>query len=295
MSNLNKLPVTTESSTSTPQMPVKRTQGNHQILFSSKPTPQPPVVTGAKAKQPQDPSVLRATTATSNLLSDSDEEFLALDEQQLQPTQPQAPAPAPAPQQAPAPAPAPQQAPAPAPAPQVPQQTQPPPQAPAPQQTHQRRRGNRKNEDPAKKLTNPSAHGGSAGLKSVLKAIATGGLNVLDFVEKTDNKGTKWLRREPTYKLTDIPTDAKHNEVEFVNWVRIERDFVIYQLFNARGEKYWSTQAAVRWLDMAAQQGMTPETYSFMVKNTKDAGLVYGFRPKESAKDSAKNPTMDVD
>ena len=270
MSNLNKLPVTTESSSSSsPQLPVKKTQGNHQMLFNSKPVPQPPIIVKENLKkqlQPQDPSVLVPTVSSTSLSAETEDEVLLDAVQQPQPSQTLPPPPAQQPQ--------------------------------LPQQTHQRKGGRgKKNEEPtaSKNRTNNNTNGGSAALKSVLKAIATGGLNIFEFVDKTDNKGTKWLKKEPTYKLSDIPTDAKHNEMEFINWVRMDRDFVIYQLYNAKGERYWATMAATRWLEAGALQGLTPANSSFMVKNLKDAGLIYGFRVKDSAVAAAATSTKDVD
>lgn len=125
-------------------------------------------------------------------------------------------------------------------------------------------------------------------LNQIVKEMAIG-LKLADYVDKVDKKGTKWMRKDVTHKLSEIPTDPKHNEVEFVNWERFENEFVIYRLYTSRGNKYWSTRVATQWLETALLEGYTPVNSTFVVKNTVDEGLCYGFRYKD--KDSSTSST----
>ena len=72
----------------------------------------------------------------------------------------------------------------------------------------------------SKKATNPKVIQ-TPGLRQVMSALAKE-LRLSEHITKVDNKGTKWLGKtqedDPPLKLSQIPTDLRHNEVEFVHW-----------------------------------------------------------------------------
>ena len=154
----------------------------------------------------------------------------------------------------------------------------------------------------SKKATNPKVIQ-TPGLRQVMSALAKE-LRLSEHITKVDNKGTKWLGKtqedDPPLKLSQIPTDLRHNEVEFVHWQPFYGKFSLsYLLYTAKGAKYWANAPAVKWLEAAKHEGKVPGVCTFVVKNTKDEGLQYGFRYEDEAaspKDNSDDDTIiDVD
>lgn len=263
MSTLNKLtvipPPATNAEQSTSPQPTVKAQGNHQVLFNggvnSISTPRPPVVVvnglGQQKKKEEEAAASVLSTSSTKSLLNVDEDEDDEIEDDL----------------------------------------------PVKVTTPQQHRASRKTQPRAtgrsatKKTTKtPSAGTKLTSAKQVASALASS-IKLSEFIDKTDNKGTKWMKKVPVHKLNEIPTDARHNEVEFVNWRRFDKDFVIYQLYTARGVKYWATFAATQWLDAATEEGYTPANCTFVVKNDKEEGLCYGFRYKDAPQDK----DMEVD
>lgn len=262
MSTLNKLPVIPPPSTTNPEQSTSpqpstatKTQGSHQILFKgidSIPTPRPPVVVGGSIQQKK-----KEEEAASILAASATKSQLNVDEEEDEIED------------------------------ELPIKTASPQQHKVNKKTQPRGMGR----SATKKTTKtPSSGVKLTNARQVATALATN-LKLSEYIDKTDSKGTKWMKKVPVHKLSEIPTDARHNEVEFVNWRRFDRDFVIYQLYTARGVKYWATFAATQWLDTAAEGGYTPANCTFVVKNDKEEGLCYGFRYKDAPQDKE----MDVD
>ena len=261
MSTLNKLtvipPPATNPEQSTSPQPTTKMQGAHQVLFNggvnSIPTPRPPVVVVNSLAQQKK----KEEEAASALAASATKSQLNVDEEEDDEIEDDLPVKSTIPQHK------------------------------GVRKTQPRSTGR----STAKKTTKaPSAGTKLTSAKQVASAFASN-LKLSEFIDKTDSKGTKWMKKVPVHKLSEIPTDARHNEVEFVNWKRFDRDFVIYQLYTARGVKYWATYAATQWLDAAAEEGHTPANCTFVVKNDKEEGLCYGFRYKDAPQDKE----MEVD
>lgn len=134
----------------------------------------------------------------------------------------------------------------------------------------------------AKKVLTSTGYHTSPSAKQIMNALA-GKLKLSDHIINIDNKGTKWLGKtyddEPPKKLIEIPTDNKHNEIEFINWQLVNGKFAPnYLLFTNTGSKYWANTTATMWLEAAKVEGKVPGNCTFVVKNTKDVGLLFGFR-----------------
>lgn len=262
MSGFNKLPIVVNNAqqgTQQVQGPRTKGQGSHQILFkgpNSIPPPPPPQPTIHQLQQEEEESsLLSATISTTTLLSGSEnEEPMKDSEEQVR--------------------------------------AQPPP----PASTNRRRKkdqptdGTRNRAPPnthesVKKTTKTPLLSSTPGMKQVISAIVKD-IKVSEHIVKTDNKGTKWLDKieedEKPKKLHEISTEPRHNEIEFVNWKRYDKDFVSYLLYTAKGTMFWSNASATRWLEGGIKEGLVPGACTFVVKNNKDTGLVYGFRYKDS-------------
>lgn len=103
------------------------------------------------------------------------------------------------------------------------------------------------------------------------------------FISKRDNKGIMWMEKLPDddapKRLNQIPTDPKHNEVEFTRWQEYNgKTSIGMLLYTIRGVKYWADSGSIRWLQNAKNDGFVPGRCTFIVKNTKTEGLQYGFR-----------------
>lgn len=276
MASLNRLPIVVDPSKSQqpqqPQPPQTSTvgprtkgQGSHQILLGApmlRPAPPPP-----PPPPPQkDPSALVPTLSTSTLIADTDKE-----EGRSAPVTPMEP------------------------------KTKRQKRQVGEGGTHRKPAPNTK--ESLKKVSNPLVVSQSPGLRQVMAALAKE-LRLSEHIIKVDNKGTKWLGKtqddEPPLKLSQIPTDLRHNEVEFVHWQPFNGKFSLsYLLYTAKGAKYWANAPAVKWLEAAKHEGKVPGVCTFVVKNTKDEGLQYGFRYEDEAatpKDNSDDDTIiDVD
>lgn len=165
-----------------------------------------------------------------------------------------------------------------------------------PKAKRQKRRPAPNTKESVKKVSNPLVVSQSPGLRQIMAALAKE-LRLSEHIIKVDNKGTKWLGKtqddEPPLKLSQIPTDLRHNEVEFVHWQPFNGKFSLsYLLYTAKGAKYWANAPAVKWLEAAKHEGKVPGVCTFVVKNTKDDGLQYGFR---YADDEAATPKDNSD
>ena len=148
----------------------------------------------------------------------------------------------------------------------------------------------------SKKATNPKVIQ-TPGLRQVMSALAKE-LRLSEHITKVDNKGTKWLGKtqedDPPLKLSQIPTDLRHNEVEFVHWQPFNGKFSLsYLLYTAKGSKYWANAPAVKWLEAAKHEGKVPGVCTFVVKNTRDEGLQYGFRYEDEEAATPKDDILD--
>ena len=148
----------------------------------------------------------------------------------------------------------------------------------------------------SKKATNPKVIQ-TPGLRQVMSALAKE-LRLSEHITKVDNKGTKWLGKtqedDPPLKLSQIPTDLMHNEVEFVHWQPFNGKFSLsYLLYTAKGAKYWANAPAVKWLEAAKHEGKVPGVCTFVVKNTRDEGLQYGFRYEDEEAATPKDDILD--
>ena len=148
----------------------------------------------------------------------------------------------------------------------------------------------------SKKVTNPKVIQ-TPGLRQVMSALAKE-LRLSEHITKVDNKGTKWLGKtqedDPPLKLSQIPTDLRHNEVEFVHWQPFNGKFSLsYLLYTAKGAKYWANAPAVKWLEAAKHEGKVPGVCTFVVKNTRDEGLQYGFRYEDEEAATPKDDILD--
>ena len=146
-----------------------------------------------------------------------------------------------------------------------------------------------------KKAFSSTGYHTSPSAKQIMSALS-GKLKLADHIIDIDNKGTKWLGKtyddEPPKKLVEIPTDNKHNEIEFINWQLVNGKFAPnYLLFTSTGSKYWANTTATMWLEAAKAEGKVPGNCTFVVKNTKDAGLLFGFRYA----DEVPSTTTDTD
>lgn len=108
-----------------------------------------------------------------------------------------------------------------------------------------------------------------------------------NFAGRADSRGIMWMERMPDddapKKLSQIPTDAKHNEVEFTRWQEFKgKTSIGYLLYTVRGVKYWADACAIRWLQSARADGLLPGSCTFIVRNDKNKGLIYGFRKLET-------------
>lgn len=144
------------------------------------------------------------------------------------------------------------------------------------------RKANMRSHIGAKKVLTSTGYHTSPTAKQIMNALS-GKLKLSDHIINIDNKGTKWLGKtyddEPPKKLIEIPTDNKHNEIEFINWQLVNGKFAPnYLLFTNTGSKYWANTTATMWLEAAKVEGKVPGNCTFVVKNTKDAGLLFGFR-----------------
>ena len=277
MASLNRLPIVVDPSKpqqpQQPQPPQTSTvgprtkgQGSHQILLGGpmlRPAPPPPPPPPQK-----DPSALVPTLSTSTLIADTDKE-----EGRPAPVTPIALEP----------------------------KTKRQKRQPGEGGSHRKPAPNTK--ESLKKVSNPLVVSQSPGLRQVMAALAKE-LRLSEHIIKVDNKGTKWLGKtqddEPPLKLSQIPTDLRHNEVEFVHWQPFNGKFSLsYLLYTAKGAKYWANAPAVKWLEAAKHEGKVPGVCTFVVKNTKDDGLQYGFRYEDEAatpKDNSDDDTIiDVD
>ena len=148
----------------------------------------------------------------------------------------------------------------------------------------------------SKKATNPKVIQ-TPGLRQVMSALAKE-LRLSEHITKVDNKGTKWLGKtqedDPPLKLSQIPTDLRHNEVEFVHWQPFNGKFSLsHLLYTAKGSKYWVNAPAVKWLEAAKHEGKVPGVCTFVVKNTRDEGLQYGFRYEDEEVATPKDDILD--
>ena len=86
----------------------------------------------------------------------------------------------------------------------------------------------------------------------------------------------------PPKRLSKIPLDARHNEVEFTYWEPFKRGTSGYFLYTQDGYHYWADMGMIRWLNVAECEGYTPENSIFVVKQTINSvdglNLSYGFR-----------------
>ena len=114
-----------------------------------------------------------------------------------------------------------------------------------------------------------------------------------------DEKGTRWLKKvpedRPPKRLSEIPLDARHNEVEFTYWEPFKRGTSGYFLYTQDGYRYWADVGAIRWLNAAEREGYTPENSVFIVKRTINSvdglNLSYGFRAIREEESSNNNNT----
>ena len=147
-----------------------------------------------------------------------------------------------------------------------------------------------------KKVFTSSTYHASPSAKQIMNALS-GKLKLSDHIINIDNKGTKWLGKtyddEPPKKLVEIPTDNKHNEIEFVNWQLVNGKFAPnYLLFTSTGSKYWANTTATMWLEAAKIEGKVPGNCTFVVKNTKDVGLLFGFRYADEVPSTTPTSTV---
>lgn len=243
-------------------------QGNHQLLFNKPPSPNKDKPSEEKDTT-EDPSILKPTLSTSNLLADMENEGS---------TTVVTPIPIPAPSSSSS-------------------STTKKPRKPVgitvvkpPSST--RRRPAPNTQTAAKKHSNPLVVTQMPGMKQVLSSL-TGGLNLSDYIVRVDNKGTRWLKKfaeEPPKKLTEIPTDSRHNEVEFTNWQPIEGKFgPSYLLYTANGVKYWANSGVTKTLDFAKAHDKVPGNCTLIVKHTKDFDFQYGLRFADEGGDSSSS------
>lgn len=120
------------------------------------------------------------------------------------------------------------------------------------------------------------------------------------YTNEPDKQGTIWMKQIPEdiapRRLSEIPTDPKKNEVEFVYWQLFNgKTSIGYLLHTALGAKYWADAGSIRWLKSAEGAGYMPGNCTFVVKHEK-SGFSYGFRmmeeegevPMEEEKDGEK-------
>lgn len=121
---------------------------------------------------------------------------------------------------------------------------------------------------------------------------------------RADSTGTRWLAKVPEdaapKRLYDIPVEPKRNEVVFTRWEPFAgRTLPGYTLFTSEGYRYWADAGAVRWLNAAEGEGITPATHSFVVRHTKTNGLssfMYGFRAvRDEISDDEATPATGSD
>ena len=269
MSSTSKTPSPQPQSASTsPKINVG--QGNHQLLFNKPPSPNK-LKPSEEKDTTEDPSILKPTLSTSNLLADMENESS---------TTVITPIPIPTPSSSSSSS----------------SSTAKKPRKPVgitvvKPPTATRRRPAPNTQTAAKKHSNPLV----VTQKQVLSSLA-GGLNLSDYVVKVDNKGTRWLKKfveEPPKKLTDIPTDSRHNEIEFTNWQPIEGKFgPSYLLYTANGVKYWGNSGVTKTLDFAKAHDKVPGNCTLIVKHTKDFDFQYGLRFGDEGGDSSSSVTV---
>lgn len=159
-----------------------------------------------------------------------------------------------------------------------------------------RRRADPNTKEALKKSTNQSLH---VTTQSKVEAIAAGlkkaqrTYSLDSHIVETAEDGTMWLEQlaedEPPKKLHEIPTDARRNTVEFVDWQPFKgKTSLGYLLFTGQGFKYWADAASIRWLEAAKAKGHIPGNCAFVVRHDKSSGLRYGIRV-------FADPIVDVD
>ena len=243
-------------------------QGNHQLLFNKPPSPNKAKPSEEKDTS-EDPSALKPTLSTSNLLADMENES-------SEATTVLTPVP-------------------------LPSTTKKPKKATgitvigAPST---RRRPAANTKEAAKKHSNPLVVSQMPGMKQVLSSLA-GGLNLSDYIVRVDNKGTRWLKKfsdEPPRKLTDIPIDNRHNEIEITSWQPITGKYgPTYLLYTAKGVKYWANTAATKVIDFVQAHGKIPGNCTIVVKHTKDFDFQFGVRfADEEERSSSSSSSVTV-
>lgn len=116
-------------------------------------------------------------------------------------------------------------------------------------------------------------------------------------------RGTKWMKHlpedKPPRRLTNIPTDSKQNELEFVNWEPFSgKTSVGYILTTSKGFKFWVDAGSIQWLRSASSEGYMPGNCTFVVKhvkNSKEDTLHYGFHFIESDKEDEDEDIISSD
>ena len=131
--------------------------------------------------------------------------------------------------------------------------------------------------------------------KQVLSSLA-GELNLSDCIDKVDNKGTRWLKKfveDPPKKLTDIPTDSRHNEVEFTNWISYNGNFgETYMLYTAKGVRYYANTGAIKTLNLAKALDKVPGNCTLIIKHNKGFDFSYGLRYADERNDTSSTVTV---
>ena len=258
----------TQSTSTSPKIIVG--QGNHQLLFNKPPSPNKDKPSEEKDTT-EDPSILKPTLSTSNLLADMENEGS---------TTVVTPIPIPAPSSS--------------------SSTTKKPRKPVgitvvKPPTATRRRPAPNTQTAAKKHSNPLVVTQMPGMKQVLSSLA-GGLNLSDYIVKVDNKGTRWLKKfveEPPKKLSEIPTDSRHNEVEITNWYPFQSNFgPTYILHTAKGVRYWATKGAIKTLDLAKACDLAPGNCTLMVKHINGLDFQFGLRFREDDSSSSSSVTV---
>ena len=115
---------------------------------------------------------------------------------------------------------------------------------------------------------------------------------------RVDNKETRWLKKlveEPPKKLTDIPTDSRHNEVEITNWYPFQSSFgPTYSLHTAKGVRYCATKGAIKTLDLAKACDLAPGNCTLMVKHINSLDFQFGLRFREDDSSSSSSFSVTV-
>lgn len=149
-----------------------------------------------------------------------------------------------------------------------------------------RRRAEPNTKEALKKSSNPSLH---VTTQAKVEAIAAGlkksqrTYSLDSHIAETSEDGVMWLEHlaedDPPRKLSEIPTDARHNTIEFVDWQSFKgRTSIGYLLFTGQGNRYWADAASIRWLEAAKAKGHVPGNCAFVVRNEKVSGLRYGIK-----------------